>query len=133
MSPANQLTGYTYDTVAKGQPTDATRYVGGAGGNTYTKSLVELDVAYRPTKTTVSIPGSEIGRDGQATFTYGATYDPITGAMAEDGRAAAGDLAEEWVSYNYEAYGLLHDMGVPETSTSGRRTGTPTGATSVPR
>ncbi|WP_405003705.1 hypothetical protein OHV13_04270 [Kitasatospora purpeofusca] len=111
VSPANQLTGYTYDTVAKGQPTDATRYVGGAGGNTYTKSLVELDVAYRPTKTTVSIPGSEIGRDGQATFTYGATYDPITGAMAEDGRAAAGDLAEEWVSYNYEAYGLLHDMG----------------------
>ncbi|WP_327072861.1 hypothetical protein OG196_09425 [Kitasatospora purpeofusca] len=111
VSPANQLTGYTYDTVAKGQPTAATRYVGGAGGNTYTKSIVELDVAYRPTKTTVSIPGSEIGRDGQATFTYGATYDPITGAMTEDGRAAAGDLAEEWVSYNYEAYGLLHDMG----------------------
>ncbi|MFI6843721.1 hypothetical protein OG535_30370 [Kitasatospora sp. NBC_00085] len=77
--------------------------------------MAELDVAYRPTKTTVSIPGSEIGNTGQTTFTHGAVYDPISGAMTLEGRAAAGDLGEEWVTYNYEDYGLLHDMGGLDT------------------
>ncbi|MET9398680.1 RHS repeat-associated core domain-containing protein [Kitasatospora sp. NPDC002965] len=111
VSPANQLTGYTYDTVAKGQPASSTRYVGGATGSSYTKAVTALDDAYRPTATTVSIPGSEIGRSGQATFNYSAVYDPITGTMVQEGRAAAGDLAAESITYNYEVYGLLHDMG----------------------
>ncbi|MFE6870761.1 polymorphic toxin type 44 domain-containing protein [Kitasatospora sp. NPDC057692] len=109
-SPANQLTGYTYDTVAKGQPTGSIRYVGGAGGSAYTKSVTEMDTTYHPTKTVVSIPGSEIGRTGQASFTYTALYDPITGVLLQDGRAAAGDLAEERITYNYDKYGPLHDM-----------------------
>ncbi|MFF7459589.1 RHS repeat domain-containing protein [Kitasatospora sp. NPDC008115] len=110
VSPANQLTRYTYDTVAKGQPADATRFVGGAGGSSYTKSVTEVDTAYRPTKTSVSIPGSEIGKTGQVSFNYTALYDPITGAPLQDGRAAAGDLAEERITYGYEYYGLLHTL-----------------------
>ncbi|MFJ5116709.1 RHS repeat-associated core domain-containing protein [Kitasatospora sp. NPDC088548] len=111
VSPANQLTGYTYDTVAKGQPAGSTRYVGGASGAAYTKAVTELDTAYRPTKTTVSIPGSEIGKTGQVVFNYSAAYNPISGAMVSEGRAAAGDLADEYLTYNYEDYGLLNDMG----------------------
>ncbi|MFD7579825.1 RHS repeat-associated core domain-containing protein [Kitasatospora sp. NPDC059817] len=110
VAPANQLTGFTYDTVAKGQPASSTRYVGGADAAAYTKSVAELDIAYRPTKTTVSIPGSEIGKTGQVAFDYAATYDPITGAMTTEGRAAAGDLAQEWITYNYDTYGKLNDM-----------------------
>ncbi|MFF2747002.1 RHS repeat domain-containing protein [Kitasatospora sp. NPDC058048] len=111
VDPANQLTGYTYDTVAKGQTSSSTRYVGGASGQAaYTKSVAEFDAAYRPTKTTVSIPGSEIGKTGQATFDYTAAYNPVTGAIVADGRAAAGDLAQESINYNYEMYGKLNDI-----------------------
>ncbi|MFD0346443.1 hypothetical protein ACFQ0M_10785 [Kitasatospora aburaviensis] len=110
VAPGNQLTGYTYDTVAKGQPASSTRYVGGATGSAYTKAVTTIDDAYRPTKTTVSIPGSEIGQSGQQTFEYEAVYDPITGAVTNEYRAAAGNLADESINYKYEAYGLLHDM-----------------------
>ncbi|MFB6893130.1 RHS repeat-associated core domain-containing protein [Kitasatospora sp. NPDC056327] len=110
IEPANQLTGFAYDTVAKGQPSSSTRYVGGAGGTAYTKAVTAVDTAYRPTATTVTIPGSEIGRSGQATFDYSSVYDPISGALTSEGRAAAGDLAQEFVSYRYEVNGPLHDM-----------------------
>ncbi|MER7752758.1 RHS repeat-associated core domain-containing protein [Kitasatospora sp. NPDC097643] len=111
VAPANQLTGYTYDTVAKGQAASSTRYVGGAAGASYTKAVTAMDTAYRPTKTIVSIPGSEIGKTGQTTFEYEAVYDPITGAMTTEYRAAAGDLADEGIGYKYEVYGLLYNMG----------------------
>ncbi|MFH8385090.1 RHS repeat domain-containing protein [Kitasatospora sp. NPDC018058] len=110
VGPANQLTGYTYDTVVKGRPTASTRYVGGAGGSVYTKAVGEYDTAYRVTKSTVSIPGSEIGQTGQASFDYGASYDPVTGSMTTEGRAAAGDLAQEAIDYHYDDYGQLNDM-----------------------
>ncbi|MFF4919989.1 RHS repeat-associated core domain-containing protein [Kitasatospora sp. NPDC001261] len=108
--PANQLTGFTYDTVAKGQASSSTRYVGGAGGAAYTKSVGEFDAAYRPTKTTVAIPGSEVGKTGQVTFDYTAAYNPVSGSIIADGRAAAGDLAQESINYNYESYGELNDI-----------------------
>ncbi|MFE7637890.1 RHS repeat domain-containing protein [Kitasatospora sp. NPDC057518] len=111
VDPANQLTGFTYDTVAKGQSAASIRYVGGAKGAVYSKTITALDTAYRPTKTTVSIPGDEIGKTGQqVTFDYSAAYNPITGALVADGRAAAGDLAQESVNYNYDMYGKLNDM-----------------------
>ncbi|MFF3110276.1 RHS repeat-associated core domain-containing protein [Kitasatospora sp. NPDC057904] len=111
VSPANQLTGYSYDTLLKGQASSSTRYAGGAGGAAYTKAITEYDIGYRPTKSTVSIPGSEIGKTGQTTFEYTAAYNPVTGSMVNEGRAAAGDLAQESINYNYEANGLLSDMG----------------------
>ncbi|MFF0415165.1 RHS repeat-associated core domain-containing protein [Kitasatospora sp. NPDC004745] len=111
VAPANRLTGYTYDTVAKGQAASSTRYVGGASGAAYTKAVTDLDTAYRPTKTTVSIPGSEVGTTGQATYEYEAVYDPITGAMTGEYRAAAGNLAYESITYDYDVYGLLYGMG----------------------
>ncbi|ARF77954.1 RHS repeat-associated core domain-containing protein [Kitasatospora aureofaciens] len=110
VAPGNQLTGYTYDTVVKGQPTASTRYVGGAGGAAYTKSVGEYDVAYRATKTSVSIPGAEIGKTGQVTFDYTAAFNPLSGSIVSEGRAAAGDLAQEAVNYNYEDYGQLNDV-----------------------
>ncbi|MEU4119145.1 hypothetical protein AB0F71_32210, partial [Kitasatospora sp. NPDC028055] len=110
VAPANQLTGYAYDTVAKGQLTASTRFVGGAGGSAYTKSVGEYDAAYRATKTSLSLPGAEIGRSGQVSFDYSAAYNPISGAVTSETRAAAGDLAQEAVNYNYEAFGQLNDV-----------------------
>ncbi|MGW4892902.1 RHS repeat-associated core domain-containing protein [Kitasatospora sp. NPDC004240] len=111
VSPANRLTGYTYDTVAKGKPASSTRYVGGANGAAYTTAVTAMDTAYRPTRTTVTVPGGEVEQSNPLTFTYQAVYNPITGAPTKQGLPAVGDLLPETVTYNYEAYGLLHDIG----------------------
>ncbi|MFF2351863.1 polymorphic toxin-type HINT domain-containing protein [Kitasatospora sp. NPDC058115] len=111
VAPANRLTGNTYDTVAKGKPATSTRYVGGQSGAAYTTAVTAVDTAYRPTKSTVTIPGSEVDQSNPLTFTYQAVYNPITGAPTKQSLPAVGDLFAEVVTYNYEAYGLLHDIG----------------------
>ncbi len=111
IAPANQLTGYTYDTIAKGHPASSTRYVGGASGSAYTSAVVTMDVAYRPTKTTLTIPGSEVGKTGPVTYTGTAKYEPITGARTEEVRPTVGDVFIEAIVYTYDAYGLLAKFG----------------------
>ncbi|MFI6446750.1 polymorphic toxin-type HINT domain-containing protein [Kitasatospora sp. NPDC050543] len=111
VSPANQLTGYTYDTVAKGMAASSTRYVGGAAGAAYTSAIVDIDAAYRPTTTTATIPGSEIGQTAPYTYTRRAYYDPNTGAKKEDTLPTIGDVYAETVAYTYETYGLLSLFG----------------------
>src|SRR5262249_39842606 len=51
-----QLAGWTYDTLAKGQPTSSTRY---AGGNAYTATVTGHHPLYRPTPTPLTIPPSQ--------------------------------------------------------------------------
>ncbi|MFJ9695644.1 polymorphic toxin-type HINT domain-containing protein [Kitasatospora sp. NPDC101183] len=111
VSPANQLTGYTYDTVAKGRATGSTRYVGGAGGSAYTSAVVSMDAGYRPTKTTLTIPGGEVGQANPVTYTTSAKYDPITGSKTEETRPTVGDVYSETIVYTYEVYGLLSKFG----------------------
>ncbi|MFI9325659.1 polymorphic toxin-type HINT domain-containing protein [Kitasatospora aureofaciens] len=112
VSPDHQLTGFTYDTVAKGKPATSTRYVNGASGIAYTSSVLAYDTAYHPTKTTITIPGTEIGQGTTPfTYTYQAKYDPITGAVITDSRSAVGDLANEVVDYTYDRNGPLRSYG----------------------
>ncbi|MFF3004818.1 RHS repeat-associated core domain-containing protein [Kitasatospora sp. NPDC057940] len=111
VSPENQLTGYAYDTVAKGQQDSSTRYVGGAKGAAYTNAVVSMDIGYRPTKTTLTIPGSEVGQTNPVTYTTSAKYDPITGARTEETRPTVGDVYSETIVYTYEVYGLLSKFG----------------------
>ncbi|MFJ1754566.1 polymorphic toxin-type HINT domain-containing protein [Kitasatospora sp. NPDC088134] len=112
VSAATQLTGFTYDTVLKGLPATSTRYVGGAGGSAYTSAVLSYDTAYHPTKTTVTIPGSEVGTGSTPfSYTYQASYDPITGALKADNRSAVGDIAAETVTYSYDVNGPLSSFG----------------------
>lgn len=112
VSPANQLTGFTYDTVLKGQPSTSTRYTGGAGGTAYTHSVLAYDaVSYQPTYATTTIPGSDVGLTAPVTYATKATYDPITGAVSSDIRGKVGDLPGEQIFYSYEAYGQLAQFG----------------------
>ncbi|MFI9364684.1 polymorphic toxin-type HINT domain-containing protein [Kitasatospora sp. NPDC053057] len=112
VAPANQLTGFTYDTVVKGKPATSTRYVNGASGITYTSSVLAYDTAYHPTKTTTTIPGTEIGQGTTPfTYTYQATYDPISGAPISDRRSAVGDIAAEVITYIYDVNGPLRSYG----------------------
>ncbi|MFD8009134.1 polymorphic toxin-type HINT domain-containing protein [Streptomyces sp. NPDC058955] len=107
VAPADMLARWTYDTLpgAKGHPVASVRYVGGADGVAYTKSVTGYDKGYRPLGTTVDIPAEE-GRL-QGTYTTNYTYHPITGDVLTMALPAAGDLAAETVGYTYNNHGLL--------------------------
>ncbi|MER7952437.1 polymorphic toxin-type HINT domain-containing protein [Streptomyces sp. NPDC096079] len=107
VAPANQLAGWTYDTLpgAKGQPVASTRYVGGATGAAYTKAVTGYDTGYRPLGTSVTIPAAEGALQGTYTTKY--TYHPVTGAVATLALPAAGGLVAETIGYTYLDTGLL--------------------------
>ncbi|WP_443077190.1 hypothetical protein [Streptomyces sp. NBC_01689] len=54
----HQLARWTYDSLMKGKPTSAIRYVGGSGtaGKSYISQIGSYDALYRPTATRVTIP-----------------------------------------------------------------------------
>ncbi|MDH6113512.1 RHS repeat-associated protein [Kitasatospora sp. MAP12-15] len=114
--PTKQLAAWTYDTVAKGQPASSTRYVGGTSGSAYSSTVTAMDTAYRPTSTTVSIPGSEVNQTSPYTYTHQATYDPLTGALSADSRSQVGDQAAETVNYTYDVDGPLDNFGTSNTT-----------------
>ncbi|MEU6233589.1 RHS repeat-associated core domain-containing protein [Kitasatospora sp. NPDC047058] len=112
VAPANQLASWAYDTllngnVVKGQPTSSTRYVGGADGAKYVKSVTDYDIAYRPLGTSVTIPAGEKALAG--TYTTTNSYNPILGTVDRINIPAAGGLPAETVSNGYTITGLLTD------------------------
>ncbi|WP_280701498.1 RHS repeat-associated core domain-containing protein [Kitasatospora sp. GP82] len=109
VTPANQLAGWTYDTVAKGRPASSTRYVGGTSGSAYTATVAGYDNGYRATGSTVTIPGAEIGATTPFTYRTTSTYDQITGNLLLASLPANGGLPNESLAYTYGSYGLLSD------------------------
>ncbi|MFE4977567.1 polymorphic toxin-type HINT domain-containing protein [Kitasatospora sp. NPDC056651] len=107
---ANQLTGWTFDTVMKGKPTTATRYVGGntGSGQTYTTAVTGYDNGYRPTGTTLTIPGTEAGLEsGTYTYATSTTYDQITGSPTLTTLPATGGLPQDKLAFFYNDYGQM--------------------------
>ncbi|WP_280665650.1 MULTISPECIES: polymorphic toxin-type HINT domain-containing protein [unclassified Kitasatospora] len=105
VAPANQLAGWTYDTLADGQLTSSTRYVGGASGQAYTEATTGYDTAYRPLGTSVTIPASEGALTG--TYTTTNTYNPVLGTLAKTTLPALGGLPAETVGYHYTTTGSM--------------------------
>ncbi|WP_159394110.1 polymorphic toxin-type HINT domain-containing protein [Streptomyces sp. NRRL S-495] len=90
------------------QQTSSTRYVGGADGAAYTKSVTGYDIAYRAVGTAVTIPkvdGVEAALAG--TYTTTSSYSPVLGVLDDFGISAAGGLPAETVSYSRTMTGLL--------------------------
>ncbi|MEU9132222.1 hypothetical protein AB0D08_29625, partial [Kitasatospora sp. NPDC048540] len=108
-APANQLAGWTYDALAKGQLTSSTRYVGGAAGSAYTQAVTAVDSSYRPVDTKVTIPASEGALAG--TYTTHNEYTPILGNLAYTELPAMGGLPAEGIDYTYTTTGLLLASG----------------------
>lgn len=89
----------TYDTLARGQLTSATRWV---NGQAYVYAVAALDPNGRPTITSVTIPAVEAGLAG--TYTFGTAYNP-NGSIASTTLPAAGGLPAETLTYGYDRLG----------------------------
>ena len=92
-----QRAGWTYDTLAKGQLTSTTRYV---GTQAYASQVVGYNNAYQPTGTTTTIPSGEGLLAGSFTFTN--TYN-VDGSLATTRLPLSGGLGSETLTYDYDA------------------------------
>ena len=108
-TPANQLAGWTYDTLEKGQPTSSTAYTGGASGSAYTEAVAGYTTDYQPTGTSISIPAAQGALAG--TYTTTNTYTPTIGLLNSTAYSGDGGLPSETVSYSHDLQGLLNAFG----------------------
>jgi RHS repeat-associated protein len=108
-SPANELAAWTYDTLAKGEPTTSTAFTGGATGSAYVEAVTGYTATYQPTGTSTTIPAAEGALAG--TYTTSSAYTPVTGLLASTTYSADGGLPQEEVDNSYDRAGLLTAMG----------------------
>ncbi|MEU6280834.1 ricin-type beta-trefoil lectin domain protein [Streptomyces sp. NPDC047028] len=115
-----QLAAWTYDTLTKGHPTSATRYVGGASGDAYTQKVTGYTTSYQPTGTTLTIPASDgfaaAGQSappssGTVTYTLSSTYTDTIGLLNTTTYQADGNLPAEEIGYGYNQDGTLTGFG----------------------
>ncbi|WP_461712273.1 RHS repeat-associated core domain-containing protein [Streptomyces sp. DSM 41013] len=109
---ANQLTGYTYDTLLKGQPTTSTRYLGGKTGAAYTQAITAYDTMGRAINTELRLPHSDpFVQAGQpATLKFEADYN-IPGQLQRTRDPELGGLPDEDTGYKYDGLGNLTAIG----------------------
>ncbi|UIX32034.1 putative adhesin [Streptomyces sp. GQFP] len=105
---AHELAKWTYDSVAKGQPTSSIRYVGGSAGSAYVSQVGAYDSLYRPTLTRVIIP-SVTGEEALAGTYSSTTGYNLDGTVQVTSDPAAGGLASESLEYGY------NDLSMPTT------------------
>ncbi|MFJ8051407.1 RHS repeat domain-containing protein [Streptomyces luteogriseus] len=105
---AHQLTKFTYDSLAKGQPTAAIRYVGGTTGKIYSQSVTGYDALNRPkgTKTVIAATDPLVTAGAPQTFTTSTAYN-IDGTVQSTSMPAVAGLPAETVKNTYNSLGLL--------------------------
>jgi RHS repeat-associated protein len=97
-----KLASWTYDTVAKGQLSSSTSYVGstpGHAGLAYTTSVTAYDDGYRPLTSNVIIPTGAPALGGK-TYTTTNNYT-VYGAILNTTDPAEGNLPSELLRYSY--------------------------------
>ncbi|MFF5932016.1 polymorphic toxin-type HINT domain-containing protein [Streptomyces hydrogenans] len=109
---ASLLTSYTYDTLLKGLPTSATRYVGGRTGQAYATTVTAYDTLDRPVGSTLQLPANDpfVQAGAPATLQY-ASYYSIDGTLQNNEEPALGGLQSEVISYGYDTLGNLTSIG----------------------
>lgn len=91
-----QLTGWTYDTLAKGLLTSSTRY---SGGQAYTTAITGYDPTGKPLGAKVLLPATE-GKLAEKQYQTKTTYAQDGSVLTVD-LPAAGDLPAEQLQYGY--------------------------------
>ncbi|MGY4739514.1 polymorphic toxin-type HINT domain-containing protein [Streptomyces sp. ATMOS53] len=102
---AATLSAWTYDTVAKGQPATATRYI---DGKAYVTETTGYNAYNQPTGTKVTIPAGLGVPAGSYEWSY--IYEEHTGLLTDAEQPALGGLPAEVVTSNYDGGGLLWTM-----------------------
>ena len=100
------LADWTYDTLAKGQPTSSRSYVGstaGTPGDAYTQAVTGYDAGDRPTGHSTTLP---VGSPLAGTYTTTDGYGP-SGALVKQVEPAEGGLPTETLGYSYGWFGTL--------------------------
>lgn len=92
---------WTYDTLKKGMPTAATRFV---DGHAYTTKVAWYDEQNRIVRNQVVIPETEDELAG--TYTFTTRYVANTDLVEAYSMPAAGGLASEGIGYDYNELGL---------------------------
>ncbi|MDX5562731.1 ribonuclease domain-containing protein [Streptomyces sp. ID05-04B] len=110
---AHQLTKFTYDSLAKGQPTAAIRYVGGTTGKIYSQVVTGYDSLGRAqgTKTVLAASDPLVVAGAPQTFTTSTVYNR-DGTVQSTSMPAVAGLRAETVANTYNDLGML-------TSTAG--------------
>ncbi|MFC7918391.1 hypothetical protein ACFUYG_31230, partial [Streptomyces sp. NPDC057386] len=105
---AHQLTKFTYDSLAKGQPTAAIRYVGGTTGKIYSQVVTGYDALGRPkgTKTVIAATDPLVTAGAPQTFTTSTVYN-IDGTIQSTSMPALAGLPAESVHNTYNSLGML--------------------------
>ncbi|MCX4919894.1 RHS repeat-associated core domain-containing protein [Streptomyces sp. NBC_00687] len=109
---AHQLTKFTYDTLAKGQPTASIRYIGGTTGRIYASQATGYDNLNRPTgvKTVLAASDPLVQAGLPQTFTT-TTANNLDGTVNNTILPAAGGLPVETVAYTYNDLGMVNTVG----------------------
>ncbi|MGW0855992.1 RHS repeat domain-containing protein [Streptomyces sp. NPDC002690] len=84
------LASWIYDTVAKGQLTSSTRYI---GGKAYVSATTSFNDSYQPLSSTVTVPAEAGALAGAYTWTFG--YNAYTGQQEWIKHPEIGDLPGE--------------------------------------
>lgn len=113
------LTHRDYDTLVKGQLTDATAYENGKA--VYTDTVAGYTTAYKPTGATISIPAGAFGNTAAITYTTKNIYTPVqdlldTSAVSTTG--TGGLIPDETLDFGYNGVGLPVTSGGADTYTS---------------
>ncbi len=99
-SGADELASWAYDTLAKGQPTSSTSYVGGTSGSAYTEGVLGYDSYGLPTGTETVVPASAGALAG--TYKQGDSYNAYGDLPSSYSDTAAAGLPAETVQYGYD-------------------------------
>ncbi|WP_343242604.1 polymorphic toxin type 44 domain-containing protein [Streptomyces sp. SID8111] len=105
---AHRLTKFTYDSLAKGQPTAAIRYVGGTTGKIYSQVVTGYDELGRSkgTKTVIAATDPLVAAGAPQTFITSTAYN-IDGTVQSTSMPALAGLPAETVEHKYNGLGML--------------------------
>ncbi|MFI6639249.1 RHS repeat domain-containing protein [Streptomyces sp. NPDC050504] len=95
---AKTLAEWSYDSVAKGEMSEARRLI---GANVYTQKITGYTDDYQPKGMDVVVPAAEGGLAG--TYKWGFAYNQYTGMLGTITQPAIGDLPAERVVTRYDA------------------------------
>lgn len=104
---ANKLANWTFDTVAKGQPAQSTRYDGGVAGKAYIQRVTAYDAMYRPRTRQIILPTTDqlVTAGVPSTMTFSTSYH-IDGTVASQSAPAVAGLPAESVTTQYNTLGM---------------------------